>query len=60
MYKHFCQATNPGQRVFHQKFKEKLQKSNSHSETLNCLCNEYYFKVYFEPNNKDSKKSGMV
>ena len=34
LYKQFCQVTKPAQGViFHQKFKEKLQKSNSHSKS---------------------------
>ena len=50
LYKQFCQATNPTQRVsLHQKFK------NYRNEivTLNCLCKEDYFKAYFETNKKD-------
>ena len=57
LYKQFCQATNPTQRVsLHQKFKNY----RSQIVTLNCFCKEDYFKAYFETNKKDSKKSGLV
>ena len=45
LYKQFCQATNPAQRVIvHQKFKN----CRNQIVTLNHLCKEDYFKAYFE------------
>ena len=57
LYKQFCQAINPAQRVSpSQKFKNYRYQI----VTLNCLCKEDYCKAYFETNKKDLKKSGLV
>ena len=53
LYKTFCQATNPAQRVnLHQKFKNYRNQT----VTLNHLRKEDYFIAYFETNKKDFKK----
>ena len=50
LYKQFCQATNPAQRVsLHQKFKNYKNQI----VTLNRLCKADYFKAYFETSKKD-------
>ena len=49
----FCQATNPVQRI---SLHQKLKSYRNQIITVNCLCKENYFKVYFETNKNDSKK----
>ena len=50
LYKQFCQAINPAQRVSpSQKFKNYRYQI----VTLTCLCKEDYCKAYFETNKKD-------
>ena len=57
LYKQFCQATNPAQRVsLHQKFKNYRNQI----VTLNRICKKDYSKSYFETNKKDLKKSGLL
>ena len=57
LYKQFCQATNPAQRVsLHQKSKN----CRNQIVTLNRLCKEDYFKAFFETNKKDSNWFGMT
>ena len=53
LYKQFCQANNSTRKnTLHQKFKNYRNQI----VTLNCLCKENYFKIYFETNKNDSKR----
>ena len=50
LYKQFCKATNPAQRV---SIHQKLKNYRNQIVTLSRLSKEDYFKAYFETNKKD-------
>ena len=57
LYKQFCKATNSTRKdTLHQKYKNYKNQI----ATLNRLCKENYFKIYFETNKKTRYEYGMV